>query len=305
MPATWMQKSFYGRGARTPHLVLPGRKALCGTHMGYGNLVSAPEHPGQRRCQRCEAIAQRMTETTETETTETETETDMPTETESTTVLTIAETHWHSGQNLPGYLPESEVDCAETWEDAKEQMISRLVDASDSTATWADEHDCDDVPCPTYGDSCPEQIASSLRFAAEDLNLSDGPEWGDIIGGVSYWITQTPADDCDETYVTQIQTRVPHLSSAGVWAELQATEGGDIISDAAAVTIASWWQSPGTVGRHLASLASGSPVSPDALLDDIDATEREAETSVPGLNRSDRRALAVLRSWVLAQIERA
>lgn len=53
--AHWMQKDFDGRGARTAHLVLPGRQAVCGTHMGYGNLAGA--HEFARRCGSCVRIS--------------------------------------------------------------------------------------------------------------------------------------------------------------------------------------------------------------------------------------------------------
>ena len=53
---SWLVKSFHGRGARTAHLCLPGRRAVCGTPMGYGNLVSG-NYAGVRKCQRCARTA--------------------------------------------------------------------------------------------------------------------------------------------------------------------------------------------------------------------------------------------------------
>lgn len=64
------------------------------------------------------------------------------------------------------------------------------------------------------------------------------------------------------------------------------------ISDATAATIASWWQSPGSVGRHLAALASGCEVDSEDVLSDIDRTvisERLSEFDVT--------ALELLREW--------
>jgi hypothetical protein len=107
--------------------------------------------------------------------------------------------HFHAGHNDAGYLPESEVETFDTFEDAKAYMISELLSAADNMASWADEHDCDDVPCPTYGDACPEQLASEATALAEDLNLDSGPEWNYYLSDgralpVYYWI-----QPCTET----------------------------------------------------------------------------------------------------------
>lgn len=71
---------------------------------------------------------------------------------------------------------------------------------------------------------------------------------------------------------------------------------GTVIPDSSAAAIASWWQSSGRIGRYLASLASGMPVTFDALSDDIDATIQEADNAHT-LDASDRAALEALRAW--------
>jgi hypothetical protein len=109
--------------------------------------------------------------------------------------------HLHVGWNLPGYLPGGDVTCFETWDDAKQYLIDEMLRHADSIDTWADEHDCDDVPCPTYGDDCPAQKASDVSNTAEELNLENGPEWQGYAGDLSYWITAVPADDCDEEII--------------------------------------------------------------------------------------------------------
>ncbi len=108
--------------------------------------------------------------------------------------------HYHAGHNMVGYLPESDVETFDNLAEAKSYAISELLFAADSTATWADEHDCDDIPCPTYGDDCPAQLASSLALAAEDVNLAGADGWSDIIGNNSWWITpcQDPYCQPDE-----------------------------------------------------------------------------------------------------------
>lgn len=54
------------------------------------------------------------------------------------------------------------------------------------------------------------------------------------------------------------------------------------ITPESAVTIASWWQSSGTVGSVLAAFASGAEVDRTELLDDIAATWPEAIGGIDG-----------------------
>ena len=56
--------------------------------------------------------------------------------------------------------------------------------------------------------------------------------------------------------------------------------------------IAAGWQSPGTIGHTLASLASGVPVDRDALTQDIDNTLRQDNPT--GMERDE---LVSLRAW--------
>jgi len=71
------------------------------------------------------------------------------------------------------------------------------------------------------------------------------------------------------------------------------------ILDSTALTIASWWQSPGSIGRAFAELASTGSVDSDALAADISATYREAS------NADDRVALDVLGTWTLSKVREA
>jgi hypothetical protein len=110
--------------------------------------------------------------------------------------------HFHAGHNDAGYLPEADVASFATFEDAKAYMIAELLQAADHIASWADEHDCDDIPCPSFGDACPEQLANSVALAAEELNLENGPEWfASLSDGrslpVSWWISPC-YDDCHD-----------------------------------------------------------------------------------------------------------
>ncbi len=100
--------------------------------------------------------------------------------------------------------------------------------------------------------------------------------------------------------------RISHNShivpSATAYADVMDTAAGEynFISDATARTIASWWQSPGCIGRELASLASGVPVDLADLLADIEATVREKDQSITAWeNEHDAEALYQLREWAI------
>lgn len=76
-----------------------------------------------------------------------------------------------------------------------------------------------------------------------------------------------------------VQTTAPILTSAEADRDILAVYAGDVareVTDSTARTIASWWQSPGRIGRTLAALASGLPVDAGELLDDIHATRQES-----------------------------
>jgi hypothetical protein len=104
--------------------------------------------------------------------------------------------HLHVGWNLPGYLPDTEPSTFTRFDDTKSYLISELLAAADSVASWNEPHECDDIPCPSYGDECPNDLANSLSLAAEDLNLANGPAWGGIVAGYSWWIKPCVEFDC-------------------------------------------------------------------------------------------------------------
>lgn len=109
--------------------------------------------------------------------------------------------HFHAGSNDAGYMPEGDVETFDAFSDARTYMIAELLVAADSIAGWSEEHDCDDCPCPIYGDDCPESLASTVTFAAEDLNLDNGPEWfASLSDGrslpVSWWISPCSEEEC-------------------------------------------------------------------------------------------------------------
>lgn len=72
---------------------------------------------------------------------------------------------------------------------------------------------------------------------------------------------------------------VRQLSQREVRTELQALLDGELtgpISDHAAVTIAAWWQAPGTVGAAFAQFASTGEADSTDLLFDVSHSIREA-----------------------------
>jgi hypothetical protein len=66
---------------------------------------------------------------------------------------------------------------------------------------------------------------------------------------------------------------------------------GREIDNATARTVASWWQSPGTVGKWLGMLAMTGTAPMPYLMDDINATRKEATTE------RDKRYLDQLATW--------
>lgn len=83
--------------------------------------------------------------------------------------------NWSVGHNLVGYMPESDVYITSDHENAKRALIDDLEFAADQ-ADMVDDHD----------------EAEQLSGAAEDLNLiSEGREWGVIVGNISYWLNAT------------------------------------------------------------------------------------------------------------------
>lgn len=92
-----------------------------------------------------------------------------------------------------------------------------------------------------------------------------------------------------------VQTTAPIVPSLDAQLEVARHHGKGEISDSAARTIASLWQSSGTVGSHLATLASGLPVDLDDLLDDIHHTRQGTA------DWFDLQGLDTLATWAIAK----
>ncbi len=91
-----------------------------------------------------------------------------------------------------------------------------------------------------------------------------------------------------------IVTSRPELLTEGELAvELLESYGRHEISDQAALTIASYWQSPGSVGRAMSELASTGRVSSAELMEDITHSLPDAQ------DLFDRRSLNMLATWAM------
>jgi hypothetical protein len=103
-----------------------------------------------------------------------------------------------AGHNQPGYLPDSSPMLTRDWQLARDTLIEDLHDAADATQTWADPHDCDDIPCPTYGDDCPDNLAADLRASADELQTLEPPaRWQTTVGGEAWWLDDL-GDHCPD-----------------------------------------------------------------------------------------------------------
>lgn len=100
-----------------------------------------------------------------------------------------------------------------------------------------------------------------------------------------------------------MRVRARHLMEDEVRAEVSSCYGSPReISDAAAVTIASWWQSPGGTGSVLAALSTGASWDLEDLLDDIASTRAWARAQNCHTPEDDR-ALDMLATWALNRQE--
>jgi hypothetical protein len=101
-------------------------------------------------------------------------------------------THFHAGQNMPGYLPESDVATFGSFGDAKRFMIVELDRAGDSIFEAGETEE-------------ERGIADEYSAAMEELNLEAGPEWGVILPsstsehdlGLSFWINACDELECE------------------------------------------------------------------------------------------------------------
>ena len=108
-------------------------------------------------------------------------------------------TAWVAGWSRPGCLPESLPRVTRDWSEARDALAEEMAYHADAVESWNDEHDCDDIPCPTYDDACPWDRAQDVRRAREDLLSHDRPgPWLDHADGLTWWIEPTDETPDDE-----------------------------------------------------------------------------------------------------------
>lgn len=78
-----------------------------------------------------------------------------------------------AGWNQPGYLPESDPEEFDTFDEAKRYIIDEIKRAEDDA-----------------GDSDDEELAEDLCALAEDINLESDPFSVLAPDGFAYWVTE-------------------------------------------------------------------------------------------------------------------
>lgn len=102
--------------------------------------------------------------------------------------------HWVVGHNMPGYSPDNSPDHVETWNDAIGSLCEDLEIAAESLVTWSDEHDCDDIPCPTYGESCAWAQSQECADAVDQITDAVPDEPVDVYAAGECWFI-SPCED--------------------------------------------------------------------------------------------------------------
>lgn len=101
-------------------------------------------------------------------------------------------THYHAGQNIPGYLPMDDVPYAfDSFDAAKASMIEDLDRSRDAIFEAGETED-------------ERAIADEYSAAMEELNLCNGPEWSTHLPlttsehdlGLAFWIVQCDEEGC-------------------------------------------------------------------------------------------------------------
>jgi hypothetical protein len=82
------------------------------------------------------------------------------------------------GHNMVGYLPESDVWYARSFDSARQALIEDMDHAADS-----------------YEETGERGLVEELSEEVRDLKLSSGPEWSTIVGDYSYWVNVYKCSD--------------------------------------------------------------------------------------------------------------
>ena len=111
--------------------------------------------------------------------------------------------HWHTGRNMPGYLPEGDIGTHATFAEARSCLAEDLEYMADDLDEVDTTHDClhseDDEPtCHTFDDNCADLMAEDCRNLADDLlnETQDETVWQGYAGDLSWWICECCEPAC-------------------------------------------------------------------------------------------------------------
>ena len=128
------------------------------------------------------------------------------------------------GWNMPGYLPESEPYAYQTWDEAKQALIDELERQADMTEPDDEEG---------------QRLADESAGEAEDLNLSNGPEWSTVIGNMAFWINATPAHDLNPNILQDENGSVTKFAWPGGYRVWYVThDGGELCAECVSENLA-------------------------------------------------------------------
>ena len=113
---------------------------------------------------------------------------------------------WHTGHNIPGYMPESDVYHFEDLESALSSMSDELEDVADSFAQLLGEYGGD---LDTAINEAMDHIDEEKEKLEDRAHIKDVDHWGswsvlvpNAIGsqydlGVHYWVARCVEEDCE------------------------------------------------------------------------------------------------------------
>lgn len=183
--------------------------------------------------------------------------------------------------------------CATTWWSERTEGPERwyVWDHNVGHRVWSGTPD--DIPLARHDAAvCPIECYRSGHAPVANVHAVTVADCVTAINGDGPWVP-----DAEHRTVT-IARGTAHLGSDAAWSEIAACEGVREISDASAVTVASWWQGPRGPASTFAALVSHCPVTVADLCDAI-AFERSQISGYGRVADRDRLALSMLATWAL------
>ena len=114
--------------------------------------------------------------------------------------------HWHTGHNMPGYLPDHDPTTCATFVDARESMLTDIEFAAQCEYESTVPHECVEEPesdslfrdCPVFGDECGDLRARDLMSVYNSALMMRAyePAGSWLAAGTEWWIVQCHETDC-------------------------------------------------------------------------------------------------------------